>query len=106
MSFWRSSAGLIRTACCNPIYSSACSGRRPSGRNMLPLFYTNPIAAWIFGAACLIWMVPETIGMVQQWSRVSRKSAVGQDRGSFFVLLGLQWMGLALNFVLAPWAPG
>ena len=74
---------------------------------MLPLFYTNALAAWVFGAACLIWLVPETIGMVAQMSGISRKAAVVQDRGSLFVLLGLQWTGLALNFALAglaPWA--
>jgi protein-S-isoprenylcysteine O-methyltransferase Ste14 len=73
---------------------------------VLPLIYTNTGAAAVFIAACLFWLVPETIGMVWQWAKVSRQAAVVQDRGSLAVLLGLQWTGLALNFALAGLLPG
>ena len=73
---------------------------------MLPLIYTDTGAAAVFIAACLFWLVPETIGMVWQWAKVSRQAAVVQDRGSLAVLLGLQWTGLALNFALARLLPG
>lgn len=68
---------------------------------MLPLIYTNVAAAGIFLAACLIWNVPEVIGALKQMAQVSRKEASRQDRGSLGVLIGLQWAGLALNFLLA-----
>ena len=68
---------------------------------MLPLIYTNAGAAGIFLAACLIWYVPEMIGTIKQTARTSRKEASVQDRGSMGVLIGLQWLGLALNFLLA-----
>jgi protein-S-isoprenylcysteine O-methyltransferase Ste14 len=70
---------------------------------VLPLIYTNPGAAAIFLAACLIWNVPELLGARKQMARVSRKEASFQDRGSMGILIGLQWIGLALNFILA-WA--
>ena len=59
------------------------------------------VAAGIFLAACLIWYVPELIGTLKQKARVSRKEASVQDRGSMGILIGLQWVGLALNFALA-----
>lgn len=68
---------------------------------MLPLIYTNPAAAGVFIAACLIWLVPEMIGMFPQMAQVSRKAVPVQDRGSMLLLIGLQWLGLALNFLLA-----
>lgn len=68
---------------------------------MLPLIYTNMGAAGIFIAACIVWNVPEMIGMVRQMANVSRKAAVVQDRGSLGILIGLQWLGLALNFLFA-----
>lgn len=68
---------------------------------MLPLIYTNPAAAGVFIAACLIWLVPEMIGMFPQMAQVSRKTVPVQDRGSLLLLIGLQWTGLALNFLLA-----
>lgn len=68
---------------------------------MLPLIYTNAGVAGIFLAACLIWNVPEVIGALKQTAQVSRKEASRQDRGSLGVLIGLQWAGLALNFLLA-----
>ncbi len=68
---------------------------------MLPLIYTNAGAAGIFLAACLIWYVPEMIGTLKQTARASRKEASVQDRGSMGILIGLQWLGLALNFLLA-----
>lgn len=42
------------------------------------------------------------IGMFRQMATVSRKAAVVQDRGSLVILIGLQWVGIALNFSL-PW---
>lgn len=69
---------------------------------MLPLIYTNTIATFIFIVACLIWLIPEMIGMFRQMATVSRKAAVVQDRGSLVILIGLQWVGIALNFSL-PW---
>ena len=80
---------------------------------MLPLIYTNPGATGIFIAACLVWMVPEMIGTYPQMAKVSRKAVAVQDRGSMVILIGLQWVGLALNFALAwlfpaaaiPWQP-
>ena len=68
---------------------------------MLPLIYTNAVAAGIFLAGCLTWNVPEMIGMIKQTAKVSRKEASVQDRGSMGILIGLQWVGLALNFLLA-----
>ena len=72
---------------------------------MLPLIYTNLGAAGIFIAACIVWNAPEMIGMVRQMARVSRKAAAVQDRGSLGILIGLQWTGLALNFLFARWFP-
>ncbi len=63
---------------------------------MLPLIYTNAGAAAIFLAACLIWNIPEGIGMAKQLTVVARTEAVVQDRGSLGILIGLQWIGLAL----------
>ncbi|MDR3578151.1 MAG: isoprenylcysteine carboxylmethyltransferase family protein [Anaerolineaceae bacterium] len=68
---------------------------------MLPLVYTNPISAGLFIAACLVWLVPETIGMITQMSKISRKAVLVQDHSSMKILIGLQWLGLALNFSLA-----
>ena len=68
---------------------------------MLPLIYTNAGAAVIFLAACLIWYVPEMIGTIKQTARASRKDASVQDRGSMVILIALQWVGIALNFLLA-----
>jgi protein-S-isoprenylcysteine O-methyltransferase Ste14 len=45
------------------------------------------------------------IGMVRQMARVSRKAAAVQDRGSLGILIGLQWLGIALNFALAALVP-
>jgi len=69
--------------------------------SLLPLIYTNPAAVGIFLAACLVWNVPEMIGMIKQTAKISRKEASVQDRGSMGILIGLQWAGLALNFLLA-----
>jgi protein-S-isoprenylcysteine O-methyltransferase Ste14 len=72
---------------------------------MLPLIYTNMGAAGIFLAACLIWNVPEMIGMLKQTAKISRKEATIRDRGSMGLLIGLVWVGLALNFSLAGLVP-
>jgi protein-S-isoprenylcysteine O-methyltransferase Ste14 len=68
---------------------------------LLPLIYTNAVAAGIFLAACSIWYVPEMIGTIKQTAKASRKEASVQDRGSMGILIGLQWVGIALNFLLA-----
>ena len=68
---------------------------------MLPLIYTNSIATGLFLAVCLVWLVPEIASMRRQMARVSRKAHLIQDHGSLGILLGLQWAGLALNFLLA-----
>jgi len=67
---------------------------------LLPLIYTNAGAAVIFLTACLIWNVPEMIGALKQTAKASRKEASVQDRGSMGILIGLQWGGIALNFLL------
>lgn len=67
----------------------------------MPFIYTNAAATSIFIVACLIWLIPEMIGMFRQMATVSRKGAVVQDRGSLVILIGLQWLGIALNFSLA-----
>jgi protein-S-isoprenylcysteine O-methyltransferase Ste14 len=72
---------------------------------LLPLVYTNLGAAAIFLAACLVWNVPEMIGAFKQTAKVSRKGASIQDRGSMGILIGLQWFGLALNFLLGGLLP-
>jgi protein-S-isoprenylcysteine O-methyltransferase Ste14 len=72
---------------------------------LLPLIYTNPAAAGIFLAACLIWNVPEVVGTLTQTARVSRKEASVHDRASLRILIGLNWLGLTLNFLLAGLLP-
>jgi protein-S-isoprenylcysteine O-methyltransferase Ste14 len=67
---------------------------------LLPLIYTNSTAAGVFLAACLVWLVPEMIGMFPQMAKISRKTVMVQDRGSMLILIGLQWVGFALNFAL------
>jgi protein-S-isoprenylcysteine O-methyltransferase Ste14 len=65
-----------------------------------PLIYTNPIAAALFLAACLIWIIPEMAGTFKQSAKASRKEASVSDHGSMGILIGLQWLGIALNFLL------
>jgi len=72
---------------------------------VLPLIYTNIWALALFLAACLIWNAPETIGMLRQRARVARKEATSQDHHSMTILIGLQMLGLALNFLLAAALP-
>ncbi len=72
---------------------------------MLPLVYTSTIATFIFMVACLVWLIPEMIGMFRQMAKVSRKAVVVQDHGSLGILIGLQWIGIALNFSLAWFFP-
>jgi protein-S-isoprenylcysteine O-methyltransferase Ste14 len=72
---------------------------------LLPLIFTNTAATVVFIGACLIWLVPEMIGMFQQMARVPRRAALVQDRGSLVFLIGLQWIGLVLNFSLAWFFP-
>lgn len=67
---------------------------------MLPLFYTNTGAAALFLTACLVWNVPEIIGMARRAAKTSRREASVQDRGSMGILIGLQWAGLALSFAM------
>lgn len=72
---------------------------------MQPLIYTSAGAAAIFCAACAVWLVPEALGMLRQRAAVARGEAQTQDRGSMALLIGLQWIGLALNFALAGAVP-
>jgi protein-S-isoprenylcysteine O-methyltransferase Ste14 len=59
------------------------------------------VAAVIFIVACAIWVLPEMVGMIGQRARVSRREALVRDRGSLVWLIGLQWVGLILGFLLA-----
>ena len=68
---------------------------------MLPLVYTNAGAFGVFLAACCIWNIPEVVGTLRQRAKVSRKEASVQDHASLGILVGLQWIGLALNFLFA-----
>lgn len=83
-------------------FSGAVSIRRTA---LLPLIYTNTNAAGIFIVACLIWLIPEMIGMFHQMAKVSRQAVWVQDRGSLAVLIGMQWTGLVLNFFFAKLLP-
>lgn len=67
---------------------------------MLPLIYTNTGAAALFLAACLVWNIPEIIGMARRAAKTSRREASVQDRGSMGILIGLQWAGIAASFAL------
>ena len=68
---------------------------------MLPIIYTRLASAGLFLGVCLVWLLPEMIGMRRQMAKPSRLAESIQDRGSLAILLGLQWTGLALNFLLA-----
>lgn len=72
---------------------------------LLPLIYTNTGAALLFLGACLVWNVPEAIGMYRRAAGRVREAARVQDQNSLRVLLGLLWLGLALNFILAAVLP-
>ena len=73
---------------------------------MLPFVLTRPLAGWIFLAACLIWNVPEWIGALTQRASVTRREATPRDRGSMGMLIGLLWLGLALDGALVVLLPG
>jgi protein-S-isoprenylcysteine O-methyltransferase Ste14 len=73
---------------------------------VLPLILTNPGAAAIFVLACLIWNVPEGIGMFTQQAGASRAAARARDQGSLVALIGLQWLGLVLAVLLGVSMPG
>jgi protein-S-isoprenylcysteine O-methyltransferase Ste14 len=45
------------------------------------------------------------IGAFKQTAKASRKEASVRDRGSMGILIGLQWFGLALNFLLGALLP-
>jgi protein-S-isoprenylcysteine O-methyltransferase Ste14 len=63
---------------------------------MPSLIYTSIGAAATFLVACLIWCAPEAINMFRQLATVARTDAVVQDRGSLGIMIGLQWIGIAL----------
>ncbi len=67
----------------------------------LPLYATHGWALALFLAACLIWNAPEAIGMLRQRAKIARTDAADQDHHSMAILIGLQSLGLALNFLLA-----
>jgi protein-S-isoprenylcysteine O-methyltransferase Ste14 len=68
---------------------------------VLPLIYTNIWAFALFMAACLVWNAPEAVGMLRQRAKVARLDVASQDHHSMTILIGLQLLGLALNFLLA-----
>jgi protein-S-isoprenylcysteine O-methyltransferase Ste14 len=72
---------------------------------LLPLIYTNTRATALFLVACLIWIIPEMLGAFKQTAKASRKEASEQDHGSMGILIGLQWLGLSLNFALGALFP-
>jgi len=80
---------------------------------LLPIIYTHPPATVLFLITCLVWLVPEMTAMHRQMAKVARNVDLIQDKGSLLVLLTLQWIGLALNFLFAwllpaaaiPWQP-
>jgi protein-S-isoprenylcysteine O-methyltransferase Ste14 len=67
---------------------------------VLSLTLTNRGAAAIFVLACLLWNVPEGIGMLTQRAGARRAAAEVRDRGSLVTLIGLQWLGLVLAVLL------
>jgi len=69
--------------------------------SLLPIIYTNIVAAIIFWAAYLIWLIPEMVGGSRQNAKTLRKEASVQDRGSQATLLALLWVGIGLNFLFA-----
>ncbi|HEY3344177.1 MAG TPA: isoprenylcysteine carboxylmethyltransferase family protein [Anaerolineaceae bacterium] len=71
----------------------------------LPLPYTQPAAAGIYLAACLFWLIPETLGFYRQMAKAARRTDAVLDRGSLGILIGLQWVGIGLNFALAGFVP-
>jgi protein-S-isoprenylcysteine O-methyltransferase Ste14 len=68
---------------------------------VLPVVYTQPAAASLFGAACLIWLLPELVAMRGQMAHLARRTAAVQDRGSLVLLVALQSFGLFADFFLA-----
>jgi protein-S-isoprenylcysteine O-methyltransferase Ste14 len=91
---------MTRRWYCNLIFSEEYFSRRYKELVLLSLIYTNSMAAGIFIVACLIWMIPETIATPQQMAKAAREKVTIQDRGSMVILIGLQWIGLFLNFIL------
>jgi protein-S-isoprenylcysteine O-methyltransferase Ste14 len=72
---------------------------------LLPLVYTNHLATGIFLAACLAWLAPEWFVAYRYRAKVVRRDVGVRDRGSLWLLIGLQWTGLALDFALAGLLP-
>lgn len=72
---------------------------------MLPLVFTSHLATDIFLVACLVWLVPEWLVAYKYRAKIARKDAVVQDRGSLWLLIGLQWTGLALDLVFSSQLP-
>ncbi len=68
---------------------------------MLPLIYTNALAAVMFIAACLVWNLPEMVGMWHQTAQVSRQTASIQDHHSMRLLIALEYIGIALDVLIA-----
>ncbi len=50
-------------------------------------------------------MIPEMIAQPRQMAKVSREKVTIQDRSSMFILIGLQWIGLFLNFIFGWFFP-
>lgn len=70
---------------------------------MLPLPYTQPLAAAIYLAALAFCVAPESQRLLM---RRTRAGAEARDAGSLVVLLGLLALGGALTFALALLVPG
>lgn len=72
---------------------------------MLPLVYTNHLATGIFLVACLAWLAPEWLVAYRYRAKVARSDAAVQDRSSLWLLIGLQWAGLALDLLFSALLP-
>jgi protein-S-isoprenylcysteine O-methyltransferase Ste14 len=64
-----------------------------------PLIYTNKLATTLFVVACLVWIFPEMLGAFKQTAKAARKEASIKDHGSIIILIGFQWLGIALSFL-------
>ena len=65
---------------------------------MLPVVYSNPVLAWIFGITIVIWFVPE---MARMFLRRPEPQAQTRDRRSALVLNLCIWGGILLANIAA-----
>ena len=59
-------------------------------------FVGNPRYYWIFIVSYVAWILFEVVAGM---SRKAKGAAKGKDRGSFFFLVGMIWLGISLDFV-------